>query len=204
MEKLTEKQQLILNFIKNEVKTKGVVPSIREIGKQFGLASTSSVHSHLETLEKKGYIKRKQAKTRNIEILENNFYESANLPEMANIPILGKVSAGSPVFAEENIEDFFPFPISYLKNNDAFMLKISGESMIGAGINNKDLVLVNKQSFAQNGDIVVALIGDETTCKRFFKEDDKIILKPENENYSEIISDNIKILGTVIGLFRTF
>ncbi len=204
MEKLTEKQQLILNFIKNEVKTKGVVPSIREIGKQFGLASTSSVHSHLETLEKKGYIKRKQAKTRNIEILENNFYESANLPEMANIPILGKVSAGSPVFAEENIEDFFPLPISYLKNNDAFMLKISGESMIGAGINNKDLVLVNKQSFAQNGDIVVALIGDETTCKRFFKEDDKTILKPENENYSEIISDNIKILGKVIGLFRTF
>lgn len=204
MEKLTEKQQLILNFIKSEVKKKGVVPSIREICTEFGLSSTSSVHSHLESLEKKGYIKRKESKTRNIKILEDNFYNNSNFPEMCSIPIVGKVSAGYPVFAEENIEDYFPIPISYLKNNDAFMLKISGNSMIGAGINNKDLVLVNKQNYAENGDIVVALIDDEATCKRFFKEDDKIILKPENDAYDKIISNEIKILGKVIGLFRTF
>ncbi len=123
---------------------------------------------------------------------------------MANIPIVGKVSAGSPIFAEENIEDYFPLPVNYLKNNDAFMLRISGNSMIGAGINNKDLVLVNKQNYAENGDVVVALLEDEATCKRFFKEDDKIILKPENEAYSEIIPEEVTILGKVIGLFRTF
>lgn len=204
MEKLTEKQQLILDFIKSEVKTKGVVPSIREICTAFGLSSTSSVHSHLENLEKKGYIKRKESKTRNIEILENNFYNNPNFPEMVNIPVVGKVAAGSPIFAEENIEDFFPIPVSYLKNNDAFMLRIYGNSMTGAGINNKDLVLVNKQNFAENGDIVVALLEDEATCKRFFNKDGKIILKPENDDYNEIIPKEVIILGKVIGLFRTF
>lgn len=204
MKNLTEKQQLILDFIKSEVKTKGVVPSIREICTAFGLSSTSSVHVHLESLEKKGYIRRKEAKPRNIEILENNFYNNTNFSEIVNVPIVGKVSAGSPAFAEENIEDFFPLPVNYLKNNDAFMLKIDGNSMIGAGINNKDLVLVNKQNYAENGDIVVALLEDETTCKRFFKKDDKIILKPENDEYNEIITKDVIILGKVIGLFRTF
>lgn len=204
LKNLTEKQQLIFDFIKSEVKTKGVVPSIREICTAFGLSSTSSVHAHLESLEKKGYIRRKEAKTRNIEILENNFYNNTNFGEMVNVPIVGKVSAGSPVFAEENVEDFFPLPVNYLKNNDAFMLRIDGNSMIGAGINNKDLVLVNKQNYAENGDIVVALLEDETTCKRFFKKDDQIILKPENDDYNEIITKEVVILGKVIGLFRTF
>lgn len=204
MQKLTEKQALILNFIKKEVKTKGVVPSIREICTASGLSSTSSVHFHLESLEKKGYIKRKESKTRNIEILEKNFYKNTFSKEFVNIPILGKVSAGLPSFAEEEAEDFFPVPVSYLKNNDAFMLKIQGDSMINAGIYNNDLVLVNKQNFAQNNDIVIALIEDETTCKRFFKEKCGIRLMPENDSYESIISKNVIIIGKVIGLFRSF
>ncbi|WP_317366931.1 transcriptional repressor LexA [uncultured Tyzzerella sp.] len=203
MESLTEKQQLILDYIKTQVKLNGVVPSIREICKASGLSSTSSVHLHLETLEKKGYIRRKQAKTRNIEILEKNFYNN-NFEELANIPILGNVSAGLPTLAVENIESYFPIPISYLKNNDAFMLKVFGDSMINAGIYDGDLVLVNKQSTANNRDIVIALIDDETTCKRFFIEDNNIILKPENDLYEPIKSNNVTILGKVIGLFRSF
>ncbi len=203
MEPLTEKQQLILNFIKTQVKLNGVVPSIREICKASGLSSTSSVHLHLETLEKKGYIRRKQAKTRNIEILEKNFYNN-NLEELVNIPILGDVSAGLPTFATESIESYFPIPVTYLKNNDAFMLRVFGDSMINAGIYDGDLVLVNKQSIANNRDIVIALIGDETTCKRFFIEDNTIVLKPENDLYQPIKSNNITILGKVIGLFRSF
>lgn len=203
MEALTEKQQLILDYIKTQVKSKGVVPSIREICKATGLSSTSSVHLHLESLEKKGYIKRKQAKTRNIEILEKDFYNN-NSQEVVNIPIVGDVSAGIPVLATENIEDYFPVPVSYLKNNDAFMLKIVGDSMINAGIYHGDLVLVNKQPIANNRDIVIALIDGEATCKRFFIEDDMIVLRPENDLYQPIKSKNISILGKVIGLFRSF
>lgn len=203
MEPLTEKQQLILNYIKSQVKLNGVVPSIREICKASGLSSTSSVHLHLENLEKKGYIKRKQAKTRNIEILEKNFYNN-NFEELVNIPILGNVSAGLPTLVVENIESYFPIPISYLKNNDAFMLKVFGDSMVNAGIYDGDLVLVNKQPTANNRDIVIALIDDETTCKRFFIENNNIILKPENDLYEPIKSNNITILGKVIGLFRSF
>lgn len=202
METLTEKQQLILDYIKNQVKSKGVVPSIREICKATGLSSTSSVHLHLESLEKKGYIKRKQAKTRNIEILEKDFYN--NSQEVVNIPIVGNVSAGIPVLATEFIEDYFPVPVSYLKNNDAFMLKIVGDSMINAGIYHGDLVLVNKQPIANNRDIVIALIDGEATCKRFFIEDNTIVLRPENDLYQPIKSKDISILGKVIGLFRSF
>ncbi len=203
MEPLTEKQQLILNYIKSQVKLNGVVPSIREICQASGLSSTSSVHLHLETLEKKGYIRRKQAKTRNIEILEKNFYKNY-YNELINIPILGNVSAGIPTFATESIESYFPISVNYLKNNDAFMLKVFGDSMINAGIYDGDLVLVNKQSTANNRDIVIALIDNETTCKRFFIEDNTIILKPENSLYEPIKSNNIIILGKVIGLFRSF
>ena len=203
MEPLTEKQQLILNYIKSQVKLNGVVPSIREICQASGLSSTSSVHLHLETLEKKGYIRRKQAKTRNIEILEKNFYKNS-YDELVNVPILGNVSAGIPTFATESIENYFPISVSYLKNNDAFMLKVFGDSMINAGIYDGDLVLVNKQSTANNRDIVIALIDDETTCKRFFIEDNTIVLKPENSLYEPIKSNNIIILGKVIGLFRSF
>ncbi len=203
MEPLTEKQQLILNYIKSQVKLNGVVPSIREICQASGLSSTSSVHLHLETLEKKGYIRRKQSKTRNIEILEKNFYKNS-YDELVNVPILGNVSAGIPTFATESIESYFPISVSYLKNNDAFMLKVFGDSMINAGIYDGDLVLVNKQSTANNRDIVIALIDDETTCKRFFIEDNTIVLKPENSLYEPIKSNNIIILGKVIGLFRSF
>lgn len=203
MEPLTQKQQIILDFIKSQVKLNGVVPSIREICTACGLSSTSSVHLQLENLEKKGYIKRKQAKTRNIEILEKNFYEKNN-EELVNVPILGDVSAGLPQLATEQIESYFPIPVSYLKNNDAFMLKIKGNSMINAGINDGDLVLVNKQSMANNKDIVIALLDDEATCKRFVIENNEIILKPENELYEPIKSDNIVILGKVIGLFRSY
>ena len=203
MEPLTEKQQLILNYIKSQVKLNGVVPSIREICQASGLSSTSSVHLHLETLEKKGYIRRKQSKTRNIEILEKNFYKNS-YDELVNVPILGNVSAGIPTFATESIESYFPISVSYLKNNDAFMLKVFGDSMINAGIYDGDLVLVNKQSTANNRDIVIALIDNETTCKRFFIEDNTIVLKPENSLYEPIKSNNIIILGKVIGLFRSF
>lgn len=203
MEPLTEKQKLILDYIKTQVKLNGVVPSIREICKVSGLSSTSSVHLHLENLEKKGYIRRKQAKTRNIEILEKNFYNNFS-EELVNVPILGDVSAGAPMLATEHIESYFPIPITYLNNNDAFMLKISGDSMINAGIYDGDLVLVNKQPIANNRDIVIALIDEEATCKRFFIEDGEIILKPENDLYETIKSKNIIILGKVIGLFRSF
>ena len=200
MQPLTEKQQVILNYIKTQVKSSGMVPSIREICEACGISSTSSVHLQLENLEKKGYIRRKPSKNRNIEILEKNFYND----ELVDVPVVGKVSAGVPTFATEYIESYFPIPITYLKNNDAFMLKISGDSMINAGIYDGDLVLVNKQSTANNRDIVIALIDDETTCKRFFIEDDTIILKPENDLYEPIKCKDVVILGKVIGIFRSF
>lgn len=201
MEKLTQKQKTILEFIKKEIKTKGIPPSIREIGSATGLSSTSSVHLHLETLERKGYISRSSSKTRHIEILEEDFYSNEN-SNYYNVPIVGTVSAGMPILASENIEGYFPIPLTYLKNNSAFMLKISGDSMINAGILNDDLVLVNKQSYAENNDIVIALIDNSATCKRFFKETDHIRLQPENDNYEPIILDEVMILGKVTGLFR--
>ncbi len=202
MEKLTQRQQIIFDFIKSEIKTKGIPPSIREIGEVAGLSSTSSVHLNLQNLEKKGYISRSKAKTRHIEILETNFYTPER--EVAQIPIIGEVTAGEPILAEENIEGYFPIPISYLKNNETFILKIKGDSMIGAGIFNKDLVVINKQSFAENGDIVIALIEDTATCKRFFIDDGKVRLQPENDAYEPIILNDVSILGKVIGLFRSF
>lgn len=202
MEKLTQRQQIIFDFIKSEIKTKGIPPSIREIGEVAGLSSTSSVHLNLQNLEKKGYISRSKAKTRHIEILETNFYTPER--EVAQVPIIGEVTAGEPILAEENIEGYFPIPISYLKNNETFILKIKGDSMIGAGIFNKDLVVINKQSFAENGDIVIALIEDTATCKRFFIDNGKVRLQPENDAYEPIILNDVSILGKVIGLFRSF
>lgn len=202
MEKLTQRQQSILDYIKKEIKTKGIPPSVREICEAIGLSSTSSVHLHLQTLEKKGYIARSQSKTRHIEILEENFYEANE--EIVKIPILGEVAAGTPIFAEENIEGFFPLPASSLKRDETFMLRIKGNSMINAGIFNKDLVIVNKQATANNGEIVIALVDDSATCKRFFKEDGYIRLQPENDAYEPIILTNVVILGKVTGLFREF
>jgi repressor LexA len=172
--------------------------------------STSSVHLHLSSLERKGYIERPKSKNRCIRILEEGFYSSLDedfaehMPEVSHIPIVGTVAAGMPTLAEENIESYFPIPVDYLPNNQTFMLRIRGNSMINAGINNNDLVLVNQQSYAENNDIVIALLDDSATCKRFFKEDGHIRLQPENDAYEPIIVRNVTILGKVIGLFRTF
>lgn len=205
MEKLTPKQQLIYDFIKAEIR-RGVTPSIREIGNASGLSSTSSVHAQLETLERKGYILRSKSKNRCIEILEDNFYteqQGADI-EYSSVPIIGTVTAGLPILAEENLEGYFPVPVDYLKNNDTFMLRVRGSSMINCGILNNDLVLVNQQNTAENGEIVIALLDDSATCKRFFREKDFVRLQPENDDYEPIIVRDVKILGKVIGLFRSF
>lgn len=208
MKPLTSTQQSIYDFIKEQIRTNMYPPSIREICKACKLSSTSSVHSQLENLEKMGYIQRNGTRTRSIRIMEEDFYKNAEddiaNEEIAYVPIVGNVSAGLPILAQENLEGKFPIPISYLKNNNAFMLKIKGDSMINAGIHDGDLVLVNEQSFADNNEIIIALLDDSATCKRFFRENGYIRLQPENEAYSPIIVENIRILGKVIGLFRAF
>lgn len=198
MEKLTSKQQTIFDFIKNKVNEIGIVPSIREICAGVNLSSTSTVKFHLDNIEKKGYIKRQTGKNRTIEIIDKSLFKQ----EFLNVPILGSVSAGIPNMAEEYIEGYFQISPSYIKGNDVFMLKISGNSMINAGILNEDLVIVNKQNIAKNKEIVIALLDGETTCKRLIIEEKIVKLKPENELYDIIISNNIQIIGKVIGLFR--
>ena len=206
MEDLSKRQKSILNFIIDEINNKGYPPSVREIGKAVGLKSPASVHSHLKTLEKLNYVRRDPSKPRAIEVIYNNDSESKSNKEMVEIPVVGKVTAGAPILAEENIEDYFPVPLNYLKagNNELFMLKVSGDSMIEAGIHDGDLVIAEKQSVAKNNDIVIALLDEEATVKRFFKEEDHIRLQPENPAYEPIISKNVKILGKVKGLFRSF
>jgi len=203
MEELSKRQQSILQFIIDEIKTKGYPPSVREIGKAVGLKSPASVHSHLKTLEKLNYLRRDPSKPRAIEVIYNNDQEAKNDKEMINIPVVGKVTAGAPILAEENVEDYFPLPLSYLKvgNNDLFMLKVSGDSMIEAGIHDGDYVIAEKQSYAENNEIVIALLDDEATVKRFFKEEDHVRLQPENPAYEPIISKDVKIIGKVTGLF---
>ena len=203
MEKLKGKQAEVYEFLKSKIKNGSESPSVIEICRAVGIKSIASVHIYLEGLERKGYIKRSTSKLRNIQILkEEEISEDNEQCEYVNIPIIGTVAAGKPIFAHENIEGYFPIAVEYLKNNDCFMLKISGDSMINAGILNNDLVLVNQQPTAENN--VIALIGENATCKRFFKEKDRIRLQPENDDYSPIYSKNVKILGKVIGLFRTF
>ncbi len=203
MKKLGKKQQQILDFIKSEIKTKGYPPSVREICEAVALKSTSTVHGHLDRMEKKGYIRRDAQKPRAIEIMEENFYNYRR--ELVNVPIIGRITAGEPILAVENIDDTFPLPVEYINNNDnCFMLCVKGNSMIDAGIYSKDLILVRQQNTAENGDIVVALIGDSATVKRFFKEDNHIRLQPENKSMLPIIVHNVSILGKVIGLFRKF
>lgn len=202
MKELGKKQLEILECIKNEIKLKGYPPSVREICDVVNLKSTSTVHGHLDRLEKKGYIRRDPTKPRAIEIMEENFYY--NRRELVNVPIVGKITAGEPILAVENIEETFPLPIKYVNNENVFMLSVKGQSMIEAGIFDKDLILVRQQNTADNGDIVVALIEDSATVKRFFKEGDKIRLQPENSAMLPIILDDVSILGKVIGLFRKF
>ena len=199
---LSDKQKNILEFLKQEIKTKGYPPSVREICDAVGLKSTSTVHGYLERLEKKGLIRRDPTKPRAIEILDDTTYLSKK--EMVNVPIVGRVTAGQPILAVENIEDTFPIPVQYLHNSDVFMLSVRGESMIEAGILDGDYVLVQKKPTAENGDIVVALIEDEATVKTFYKEKDYIRLQPENSTMEPIIVRDVAILGKVIGVMRFF
>lgn len=202
MTKLSKRQQDILDFIKDEVRAKGYPPSVREIGEAVGLASSSTVHGHLARLESKGLIRRDPTKPRAIEILELD--DSIPRQNVVNVPLVGKVTAGTPITAIENVEEFFPLPERLAPSDDqVFMLEIMGDSMIEAGILNGDFVVVRQQQTAKNGDIVVAMTeDDEATVKRFFKESDFIRLQPENSSMEPIILHNVTILGKVIGVYR--
>lgn len=191
----------ILEYIKSEILNRGFPPAVREICEAVNLKSTSSVHSHLETLEKNGYIRRDPTKPRAIEIIDDNF----NLVrrEVVNVPILGRVAAGQPILAVENIENYFPIPAEFMPNAQTFMLTVQGESMINAGIFDGDQILVQQQSTARNGDMVVALVDDSATVKTFYKEDGYYRLQPENDTMEPIlVYGELKILGKVIGIFR--
>ncbi|WP_243291838.1 transcriptional repressor LexA [Bacillus sp. FJAT-47783] len=205
MTKLSKRQQEILNFIKDEVRKKGYPPSVREIGEAVGLASSSTVHGHLARLESKGLIRRDPTKPRAIEILEEDI--TAHIPKsnVINVPVIGKVTAGLPITAIENIDEYFPLPDRFVSSDDqVFMLEIMGDSMIEAGILDGDYVIVRQQQTANNGDIVVAMTEEEeATVKRFFKEKDFIRLQPENSSMAPIILNNVSILGKVIGVYRT-
>lgn len=203
-EDLTQKQIEILLYIKSEIQRQGYPPSVRDICKGVGLKSTSTVHSYLEKIESKGYIRKDPTKPRAIEILDRNEDSLLVSKKTLDVPILGKVTAGAPILAVENIEDTYPIPLELVEGHDVFMLKIQGESMIDAGILSGDLVLVKKQSSANNGDIVVALIEDEATVKTFYKEKDMIRLQPENQFMSPILTKDVSVLGKVIGLYRIF
>ncbi|MEG9296791.1 transcriptional repressor LexA [Mangrovibacillus sp. Mu-81] len=203
MTKLSKRQQDILQYIKASVKEKGYPPSVREIGEAVGLASSSTVHGHLARLESKGLIRRDPTKPRAIEILD---LEEDSIPrnKVVNVPLIGKVTAGQPITAVENVEEFFPLPERLAPSDEqVFMLEIMGDSMIEAGILDGDFVIVRQQQTANNGDIVVAMTEeDEATVKRFFKERDFVRLQPENSSMSPIILRNVSILGKVIGVYR--
>ncbi len=197
---LTQKEQLVFDFIKNYIKENSFPPAIRDIVSGTNFNSTSTVSAYLDKLEAKGYIARRNLKTRSIEILDNKFYKK----EYNEIPLLGQVSAGLPIFADENIEEMYPLPTNINYSDGIFMLRIKGDSMINKGILNSDLVIVKEQKSAHNGEIVIALIDDEATCKTFYKEKGYIRLQPENDTYEPIIVDDVTILGKVIGLYRSF
>ena len=195
-----EKQQEILEYIKETILKKGYPPAVREICEAVHLKSTSSVHSHLETLEEKGYIRRDPTKPRTIEIIDDCF--NLTRREVVNVPLLGTVAAGVPLLAEENIENYYPIPVELLPNADTFMLNVKGNSMINAGIFDGDQLIVERCSTAYDGEIVVALVDDSATVKRFYKEDGYYRLQPENDEMEPILVDHLEILGKVIGLFR--
>lgn len=203
MEELTKRQKAILHYIQEEIQEKGYPPSVREIGEAVGLKSPASVHSHLKTLEKYNYIRRDPSKPRAIEVL---FDRISIKKEMIHIPVVGKITAGEPILAEENINDYFPIPLEYISSSqkDLFILEVKGESMYEAGIYDGDYVIAQKQSYANNKDIVIALTEDGATVKRFFKEKDYFRLQPENSTMEPIIVNDIYILGKVIGLYRRF
>ena len=199
--KISRKQQEILDFIKSEILKKGYPPAVREICEAVNLKSTSSVHSHLATLEKNGYIRKDPTKPRAIEVISDQFQLVRR--ETVNVPLVGTVAAGQPILAQENIENYFPVPAEYMPANQSFLLKVKGDSMIRAGINSGDLILVEQCKDARNGDIVVALIENSATVKTFYQEKGHIRLQPENETMDPIIVDkDFEILGKVFGVFR--
>ncbi|CRZ34395.1 SOS-response transcriptional repressor LexA [Herbinix hemicellulosilytica] len=198
--RISNKQKEILEFIKAQIINKGYPPAVREICEAVNLKSTSSVHSHLESLEKNGYIRRDPSKPRAIEIIDDEF--NLTRRELVNVPIVGTITAGQPILAVENIESYFPIPSEFMPNTETFMLKVKGDSMINAGIFDGDRIIVQRQSHAKNGDYVVALIDDEVTVKTFYKENGYFRLQPENDAMEPIIVSDLQILGVVIGLFR--
>lgn len=202
MDDLTPRQRQILEYIKREVKLKNYPPSVREIGEAVGLSSSSTVHAHLAKLEEKGFIRRDPSKPRAIELLAED-EEPYFVPEVVQVPIVGQVTAGQPILAEENIEDYFPLPKMMVHGDSVFMLQVRGDSMINAGIMDGDYVIVRQQYQANNGEIVVAMLDGEATVKRFYKEKDHILLKPENDLYEPIRSPHIRVIGKVIGVFRS-
>ena len=200
--KITKKQQEILDYIKEEILKKGYPPAVREICEAVQLKSTSSVHSHLETLEKNGYIRRDPTKPRAIEICDDNFQMVRT--EMVSLPVIGNVAAGAPILAEENVESYFPVPADMVPAGDSFVLKVKGDSMVNAGIYSGDQIFVTACNTAQNGDTIVALIDDSATVKTFYKENGHIRLQPENDYMEPIIVDDCQILGKVFGVFRLY
>lgn len=200
--RISDKQREILEYIKSEIISRGYPPAVREICEAVHLKSTSSVHSHLETLEKNGYIRRDPTKPRAIEIIDDDF--NLTRREIVNIPIIGEIAAGEPIFAEQNIEGYFPLLPEDTPTGESFMLKVRGESMINVGIFDGDKILVKKQNTAKNGDIVVALIEDSATVKTYYKEDGYYRLQPENDSMDPIIVDQVEILGKLAGLYRTY
>ncbi|MCG7419992.1 repressor LexA [Macrococcus epidermidis] len=205
MRELTKRQEEIYEYLKHVVSTKGYPPSVREIGEAVGLASSSTVHGHLSRLEEKGYIKRDPTKPRAIEIVQDE--TPTDYSETIHVPVIGKVTAGVPITAIENVEEYFPLPAHFTSshNSDIFILDVVGESMIEAGIYDKDKVIVRRQSIAENGDIIVAMTEeDEATVKRFYKENNRYRLQPENSSMDPIYLDSVTVLGKVVGLFREF
>ena len=200
--KISSKQREILEYIKAEILNKGYPPAVREICEAVKLKSTSSVHAHLETLEKNGYIRRDPTKPRAIEIVDENF--NLTRREMVNVPIVGRVAAGEPILAVENIENYFPIPAEFMPNEQTFILQVQGESMVNAGILDGDYILVEQQTTANDGDMVVALVDDSATVKTFYKENGYYRLQPENDFMEPIIVSDVMIMGKVIGTFRFF
>lgn len=200
--KISEKQSEILEYMKNEILNKGYPPTVRDICNAVDLKSTSSVHAHLETLEKNGYIRRDPTKPRAIEIIDENF--NLTRRELVNVPMVGRVAAGEPILATQNIENYFPIPSEFMPNSEVFMLEIKGDSMINVGIFDGDWIIVEKRDTARNGEIVVALVDDSATVKTFYKENGHIRLQPENDALEPIIVPDCKILGKVLSLFRRY
>ncbi len=198
--RITQKQSEILEYIKAQILNKGYPPSVRDICQAVDLKSTSSVHAHLETLEKNGYIRRDPTKPRAIEIIDDNF--NLTRREVVNVPLVGRVAAGEPILAVENVVSYFPIPSEYMPNEEVFMLTVKGESMVNVGIYDGDNIIVSKADTARNGEIVVAMVDDSATVKRFYKEDGHIRLQPENDYMDPIIVPDCQIIGKVIGLVR--